>query len=57
MRERKCEWGRGREGERERGRERESQASSTTVSDEPEAGLELTNREIMAGAEVGCLTD
>ena len=33
------------------GREGESQAGSTTVSAEPDAGLELTNCEIMTWAE------
>ena len=36
----------------------ESEAVSRlcAVSIEPDVGLELTNREIMTGAEVGCLT-
>ena len=42
-----------REGERERERERERISSSlSTVSAEPNAGLELTNLEIMTLAEI-----
>ena len=45
------------------GAEREGDTESETgsrlwaVSTEPDAGLELTDREIMTWAEVGCLTD
>ena len=40
-------------------REGEAEAGSRlrTVSTEPDAGLELTDREIMTWAEVGRLTD
>ena len=45
-------WGRGRE------RERGSKAGSvSTAESQPYVGLELTNREIMTRAEVGCSTD
>ena len=57
----------GKERERESlsrgGTEREGDTESETgsrlraVSTEPDAGLELTNREIMTRAEVGRLTD
>ena len=55
-------WETQREHEQGRGRERgrqESEAGSRlwVVSTEPDAGLELTNREIMTRAEVGRLTD
>ena len=40
-----------REGEREREREKESQAGST-VSAEPDLGLDLRNSEIMTGVEI-----
>ena len=45
-----------REEQRERERER-IPSRLHTVSTEPNAGLELTNREIMTWAKVGCLTD
>ena len=47
------------EGGVERGGDTESEAGSrlAAVSAEPNAGLELTNREIMTWAEVGRLTD
>ena len=52
---------RGRERERERtrggGAERETHTESEAVSKEPDAGLELTNHEIMTWAKVGRLTD
>ena len=47
----------------EGGSEREGDTESETgsrvwaVSTEPDAGLKLTDREIMTWAEVGCLTD
>ena len=41
-----CKWGRGRERERERERER-IPSRLRAVSSEPEAGLKLTNHEIM----------
>ena len=47
--------------EQEKGRERETenlkQASGSEPSAEPDASLEPANREIMAWAEVGRLTD
>ena len=52
---------RGAEREREREREGDTEAKAGSrlwaVSTEPNAGLELTNREIMTWAEVGRLTD
>ena len=42
--------------ERERGRAR-IPSRLRAVSTEPDAGLDLTDREIMTGAEVGCSTD
>ena len=46
-------------GESEREGDTESEAGSRlwAVSTEPDAGLELTDREIMTWAEVGRLTD
>ena len=51
--EHECRWG------RERGGDTESEAGSRlwAVSTEPRLGLEITNREIMTWAEVGCSTD
>ena len=43
--------------EREGDTESEAGSRLRAVSTEPDAGLELTNREIMTWAEVGCLTD
>ena len=43
--------------EREGDTESEAGSRLQAVSTEPEAGLELTNCEIMTWAEVGCLTD
>ena len=40
----------------ERGGDTESEAGRA-ISTEPDAGLELTDREIMTQAEVGCPTD
>ena len=47
------------EGQRERERHTESEAGSRlwAVSTEPDAGLKLTDHEIMTWAEVGRLTD
>ena len=56
-------WDRETEHERGRVREREGDTESETgfrlwaVSTEPDTGLELTNREIMAWAKVGHLSD
>ena len=46
-------------GEAEREGDTESEAGSRlgAVSTEPEAGLQLTNHEIMTRAEVGCLAN
>ena len=46
-------------GEGQREKETESKAGSRlqAVSTEPDVGLELTNREIMTWAKVGCLMD
>ena len=41
----------------EREGDTESEAGSRPVSTEPNAGLELTDHEIMTGAGVGRLTD
>ena len=49
------EWGWGRE--REGDTESEAGSSLWAVSTEPDAGLELTDREIVTWAEVGRLTD
>ena len=48
-----------RETEHEQGSGTESEAGSRiwAVSTEPDAGLELTDHEIMTWAEVGCSTD
>ena len=43
--------------EREGDTESEAGSRLRAVSTEPGAGLELTDREITTGAEVGCLTD
>ena len=43
--------------EREEDTESETGSRLWAVSTEPDAGLELTNREIMTRAEVGRLTD
>ena len=43
--------------EREGGTESETGSRLWAISPEPDAGLELTNREIMIWAEVGRLTD
>ena len=43
--------------EREGDTESETGSRLWAVSTEPDAGLELTDREIMTWAEVGCLTD
>ena len=43
--------------EREGDTESEAGSRLQAVSTEPDAGLELTNGEIMTWAEVGCLTD
>ena len=45
----------GREGKRER--ETEGRNRVRSVSTEPDAGLELMNREIMTRAGASCLTD
>ena len=45
------------EGQREEDTESETGSRLQAVSTEPDAGLELTNREIMTRAEVGPLTD
>ena len=56
-------WDRGRESTSGGGAEREGDTESETssrlwaVSTEPDAGLELTDREIMTWSEVGRLTD
>ena len=55
-RERQHEWGRVRE-RRERDTESETGSRLWAVSTEPEAGLELTDHEIMTWAEVGNSTD
>ena len=57
-----CVWERERQntsGDRERDGDTESEAGSRlrAVSTEPDAGLELTDREIMTWAEAGRLTD
>ena len=49
------EWGRGRE--REGDTESEAGSRLWAISPEPDAGLELTDREIVTWAEVGRLTD
>ena len=49
-----CELGKG---QREGDTESKAGFRLCTVSTEPNAGLELTNRKIMTWAEVGCLTD
>ena len=43
--------------EREGDTEPEAGSRLRAVSTEPDAGLELTDREIVTRAEVGCLTD
>ena len=43
--------------EREGDIESEAGSSLWAISPEPDAGLELTDREIVTWAEVGCLTD
>ena len=43
--------------EREEDTESEAGSRLQAVSTEADAGLELTNRKIMTGAEVGCLTN
>ena len=43
--------------EREGDTESEAGSRLQAVSPEPDAGLELTDREIVTQAEVGCLTD
>ena len=43
--------------EREGDTESEAGSRLWAISPEPDAGLELTDREIMTGAEVGRLTD
>ena len=43
--------------EREGDTESEADSRLWAVSTEPDTGLELTDREIMTWAEVGCLTD
>ena len=55
--ERKRDRVRVREGQRERERESEAGSRLWAVSTEPNEGLELTNCEIMAWAEVGRSTD
>ena len=45
------------EGQREGDTESETGSRLWAVSTEPDAGLELMDREIMTWAEVGCLTD
>ena len=45
------------EGQREGYTESETGSRLWAVSTEPDVGLELTDREIMTWAEVGCLTD
>ena len=45
------------EGQREGGTESETGSRLWAVSTEPDAGLELTDREIVTWAEVGLLTD
>ena len=50
--ETECKWRKGRE----RGRHR-IWSRLQAVSTQPDAGFELTNREIMTWAAVGCLTD
>ena len=57
MRQRETEHERGRVREREGDTESETGSRLWAVSTEPDAGLELTNREIMTWAEVGCSTD
>ena len=57
LREREREsMGRG-EAEREGDTESEAGSRLRAVSAEPDAGLELMNREIMTWVEVGCFTD
>ena len=51
-RERACTSGGGAEREGDRG----SEAGSALTAREPDVGLELRNREIVTGAEVGCST-
>ena len=43
------------EGQREGDRESEAGSMLPPVSTDPDAGLELMNREIMTRAKVGCL--
>ena len=56
-------WDRERQSMNRGGAEREGDTESETgsrlwaVSTEPDAGLELTDHDIMTGAEVGCLTN
>ena len=47
----------GRRPEREEDTESEAASRLWAISTEPDAGLELTNHEIMTWAEVGCLTE
>ena len=56
-REREMEHERGRGRERDTHTETEAGSRLWAVSTEPETGLELTDREIMTRAEVGCSTD
>ena len=55
--ERKRDRAQVREGQRVRGTESEAGSRLRAVSAEPDAGLELMDREIMTRAEVGRLTD
>ena len=54
-RETECERGRGRE--REGDTESKAGSRLRAISTEPNAGLELTSREIVTGVEVGRLTN
>ena len=57
MKERETEWEPGRGREREGDAESKATSRLRAVSTEPDTGLEPTNREIMAWAEVGRSTD
>ena len=56
MRQRETEYEQGRAREREGDTESETGSRLRAISPEPDAGLELTDREIVTWAEVGCLT-
>ena len=56
MRQRETEHERGRVGERKTQNPKQAPGSELSAH-EPNVGLELTDREIMTRAEVGCPTD